>query len=387
MLYIHIPFCKSRCIYCNFFSTTLLRKRREYVDAIISQLPDKKYSSIYLGGGTPSMLDISDLKRLLSQCRTHLKDGAEFTIECNPDDVNEQLAQTLSLCGVNRVSLGIQTFSNERLRMINRRHTAAKAKEAVALIRTHNINNVSIDLMFGFPGETLADLQYDIQEAIKLQPTHISAYCLSVEDGTMLQKLIDSNRLPSLPIETELEKQYYTLCEMLKDAGYEHYEISNFCLSNYHSRHNSGYWQDKSYDAIGAGAHGYSKEEHKRFWNIQNVERYVSNAKRNISVIEEEEYIDEITHYNDLITTVMRTRQGLSYVKVKADCPTLLYNHFKETAKRLAKKQLVEIITVPTETSLHENSKTALLSETYVRISPNKLFISDNILSEFIFLE
>lgn len=373
MLYIHIPFCKSRCIYCNFFSTTLLGKRKDYADALIMQLPDKKYGTIYLGGGTPSMLALEDLRRLLSECGKRLRDGGEFTMECNPDDVTEALAETLHTCGVNRVSLGIQTFSDERLRLINRRHSAEKAREAVGILRAHNINNVSIDLMFGFSGETLDDWKYDIREAIKLQPNHISAYCLTIEEDTALDRLLSSGKIAPIPSEEKLEEQYYTLCSMLKTNGYEHYEISNFALPGYHSRHNSGYWQDKSYDALGAGAHGYDKERRKRYWNIDDVEDYINRAKDGESVVCETDTIDDITHYNDLITTALRTSRGLSSDYVQSNCTPPLYDYFMQTSSKLSERGLVEIF--------HDSG------ERRVRLSSSKLFVSDDILSELVYVE
>lgn len=373
MLYIHIPFCKSRCIYCNFFSTTLLARRKDYVDVLIQQIPDKTYSTIYIGGGTPSMLGHADLQNLLTECSKHIAADGEFTVECNPDDITDTLADLLSRCGVNRVSLGIQTFSNERLRLINRRHSAEKAREAVSILRARNINNVSIDLMFGFPSETISDWTYDISEAIKLIPKHISAYCLSIEEDTALDRMLQTGKLPPLPSETELEDMYYTLCTMLRDAGYEHYEISNFAQPDYHSRHNSGYWQDKSYDAIGAGAHGYSKEQRRRYWNICDVEKYIAKARAGESVVEDSEDIDDITHYNDLITTALRTSRGLSLSYIQDHCPAPLYEYFVRTATRLKAQQLVQTI---------EDG-----NEKRVRLSPTKLFVSDDILSEFVYVE
>lgn len=363
------------------------------------QLPEKKYGTIYLGGGTPSMLELQDLKALLGECRKRLKEGGEFTVECNPDDVTNELAEALSGCGVNRVSLGIQTFSNDRLKLINRRHSAEKAREAVDILRTYNIYNVSVDLMFGFPGESLEDWMYDIDEAIKLNPNHISAYCLTIEEETALDKLLSSGKLPPIPSEEKLEEQYYTLCKTLKDNGYEHYEISNFCKPGYHSRHNSGYWEDRSYDALGAGAHGYVNginfnannninfnannnfnlnNKRQRYWNIDDVEDYIQKAKNGLSVVCETEEIDEITHYNDLITTAMRTSRGLSFEYVKKSCTTELYNHFKDCTERLVNQGLVEI-------SEEAGSNGNFIER--VRLSPSKLFVSDDILSEFIYVE
>ncbi len=298
-------------------------------------------------------------------------------MECNPDDMTEDLAALLHRCGVNRISLGIQTFSDDRLRLINRRHSAEKAREAVRLLRTHNINNVSIDLMFGFPDENIEDWKSDISEAIALKPTHISAYCLTVEEGTRLHMMMEKGKLPPQPTDEELEEQYYTLCRMLSDAGYEHYEISNFCLPGYPSRHNSGYWQDKPYTALGAGAHGYALDNNVRYRNVEDVEEYIKRVNEGISVVCEIEGIDETTHYNDLITTAMRTSEGLCSDYVRENCSEELADFFIRTAERLAKQGLVDI----RESTGKEGEKSLRVS-----LSRKKLFVSDDILSEFIAL-
>lgn len=388
MLYIHIPFCKSRCTYCNFFSTTKLKLAKQYVAALLMQLEkieedsrknDKKavvrqrssqppFSSIYIGGGTPSVLPEESLGALLEKCRLLLKDGGEFTIECNPDDLTQPLASLLYNKGVNRVSLGIQTFSDERLRLVNRRHTANKACEAVSVLRDCGIKNVSIDLMYGFPDESLSDWQQDVAKALTLSPEHISAYCLTVEEGTPLYK----SKPDSLPSDELAESMYNYLCEKLKAAGYEHYEISNFCKPGKHSRHNSGYWQDKPYLALGAGAHGYNATQQPdacRYWNIANVEKYIANVMEERSVVEGSETITQVLHYNDLITTAMRTSRGLDEDYIRRQCGDSLANYFMKTAVRLAQSGLVEI------------------KEGNVRLSPRRLFVSDDILSEFVFLE
>ena len=379
MLYIHVPFCKSRCIYCNFFSTTKMELRRLYVDVIIRQLTALQPThtdTVYLGSGTTSVIERDDLQRLLEECRKMLDGGGEFTVECNPDDVTDELAETLQRCGVNRVSLGIQTFNDERLKLINRRHSADKAREAVNLLRARNINNVSIDLMFGFPAETDEEWIAEIEEAIRIKPNHISAYCLTVEEGTVLHKRLSDGSLPPLPDEDTLERQYYTLCQKLKSAGYEHYEISNFCLPGFHSRHNSVYWRDNPYLALGAGAHGLEiiqlpSPTRKRYWNICDINEFIRRVNEGISVIDGSEDIDSATHYNDLITTAMRTNQGLSAEHVRKHCSPTLADYFTSTAKRLASKGLVEIISDK--------------NDTIVRLSPNKLFVSDGILAELIF--
>lgn len=334
------------------------------------EITKKRFSTIYLGGGTPSMLFGNGLEELLKSCYKMLDEGGEFTIECNPDDVTEKLAEMLKRNGVNRVSLGIQSFSDTRLKQINRRHSAEKAREAVKLLKEAGIENISIDLMFGFPGETIEEWDSDITGAISLNAKHISAYCLSVEEGTALDIMLSKGTLPPLPDEEALEQMYYTLCDRLKAAGYEHYEISNFCQPGYHSRHNSGYWEDKSYTALGAGAHGYDKENGRRYWNITDIGQYIEKVNEGLSVVAEYEDIDATTHYNDLITTAMRTSRGLSAEYVGSCCSQEHEDHFRKIAKRLITSGLVEIISNEPFT---------------VRLSPKKLFVSDDILSEFIY--
>ena len=320
-LYIHIPFCKSRCIYCGFYSTTDTTLRQRYVDAVCQEMISRSeknegenmrtgIQTIYIGGGTPSQLTLGQLGQLLEKARTvfDVDDNAEVTVEVNPDDVTEELAAGLRAIGVNRVSMGAQTFDANRLRFLNRRHIARQVEEAVSLLRQSGFDNISIDLMYGFPDETLNDWQQDIDAVLRLGVEHLSAYCLMIEEGTPLHQWAADNG--QWAMDEELERaMYYTLIERLTAAGYEHYELSNFAKPGRHSRHNSSYWKDIPYIGLGAAAHSYDGQ--CRRWNVSNLLYYIKGIENGLPSFEQEE-LDEDTHYNDRITVALRTCEGLS---------------------------------------------------------------------------
>ncbi len=320
-LYVHIPFCASRCVYCGFYSTTSLSLRQRYVDALCREmrmLPFKpKISTIYLGGGTPSQLTHEELYQLFSCIYNvyEVSSDAEVTMECNPDDIAEGMFKDLP---VNRVSMGAQTFSDERLRFLRRRHTSKQVDLAVDTLRHDGIHNISIDLMFGFPGETLDDWNNDVAHAISLTPEHISAYGLMFEEGTPLYRLLEEGKVREIDEELSL-RMYSGLVDMLGAAGYEHYEISNFArldsggASKWRSRHNSSYWHDIPYIGLGAGAHSYYQMT--RHWNPDNIIMYMDAVEQG-SLPYEEEKIDSDTHYDDIITTALRTREGICLDKL-----------------------------------------------------------------------
>ena len=342
-LYIHIPFCKSRCIYCGFYSTTGLQLRQRYVDAVCHEMEMRSCipapDTIYLGGGTPSQLTVGQLRQLFIYInKVYGSDAQEITIECNPDDVTEQYAKALVQLGVNRVSMGAQTFSNERLRFLHRRHNAEQVSVAVQRLRDAGIRNISVDLMYGFPDETLEEWEKDIDAALALDVEHLSAYCLMIEEGTPLYQLVhkgDGSRYAqecaqeNLPhntldsLDEELERQMYELLiDQMAKSGYEHYEISNFAKPGFRSRHNSSYWQDVPYIGLGAAAHSYfipnntvlggsaAKSAPVRSWNASDIQAYIAAIERGERPCDEE-VLDEDTHYNDRITTALRTNDGL----------------------------------------------------------------------------
>ena len=310
-IYIHIPFCKSRCIYCAFYSTTGMEQRQRYVDAVCKEWSMRQHeagepiNTIYIGGGTPSQLTDSQLRQLFDVL-PHA--NSETTIEVNPDDVTPQFATLLSTLPVNRVSMGAQTFDDQRLRFLHRRHTSAQVAEAVRLLRDAGIRNISIDLMYGFPGETLSDWEHDMDAALALGVEHISAYCLMVEEGTVLYEMLRVESL-ELGVNEELEREmYYLLKDKLEAAGYEHYEISNFARPGFRSRHNSSYWHDIPYIGLGAAAHSYDRRS--RSWNVSDIKTYCERIGRG-ELPSEQEVLDEDTHYNDLVATALRTSDGL----------------------------------------------------------------------------
>ena len=289
-VYVHIPFCKSRCIYCDFFSTTSLPLRERYVDALCREIElrsrgltteERHIETIYLGGGTPSQLSTEQLKRVFDtvQACFDVAKTAEITMEANPDDVNATYLQGIKLLPVNRLSFGIQTFNDERLRFIRRRHTAQEAIDVVRNCQAAGFGNISIDLMFGFPGETLEEWQTDIDTALSLQVQHISAYSLMYEEGTALTRMLEAGEIEEIDEELSLQ-MYCTLVERLKKAGFEHYEISNFALPGRRSRHNSSYWHGIPYFGFGAGAHSYDGDV--RRWNADdyhpNADCHARNA-------------------------------------------------------------------------------------------------------------
>lgn len=324
-IYLHIPFCKSRCSYCAFYSTTALQWRQRYVDALCREMDLRpsadEIGTIYLGGGTPSQLTQEQLSQLFDHIYTHykVKADAEVTIECNPDDVTETFATFLRSLPVNRISMGAQTFNDQRLRFIRRRHSATQVAQAVSRLRAAGIGNISIDLIYGFPGETLADWQQDISQALALKPEHLSAYCLSYEEGTPLyeQKAALTNVVDE---ETERE-MYYALVDRLAAAGFEHYEISNFAkaatpgqqcpadsMPSFRSRHNSSYWTGIPYIGLGAAAHSYDLAT--RRWNVSDLKRYMEGIEQG-KPDAEQEVIDETTRYNDTVMLSLRTCEGL----------------------------------------------------------------------------
>lgn len=367
-LYIHIPFCKSRCIYCGFFSTTMLDLRQQYVDALCQEMKMRcqgaeNISTIYLGGGTPSQLTTDQLRQILHRAYIYNKveKDAEVTIEVNPDDVTERFANDLTQLPVNRISMGVQTFDDKRLRFLHRRHTAEQVTTAVDRLRAAGIKNISIDLMYGFPGETIADCEADIAKALSLQVEHISTYCLMIEEDTQLQKMLQQGNITET--EEELERQMYeTIINRLEDGGYEQYELSNFARPGFQSRHNSSYWDGTPYIGIGAAAHSYDIES--RSWNIADIKQYIQGMANSQRIFEEER-LDCDTRYNDAITVALRTSRGLDLQALSPKHRT----YCLENAQRYLDDGLLE-----------------RTQDNRLRLTRRGLFVSDMIMSNLIYL-
>ena len=396
-LYIHIPFCESRCIYCGFYSTTSLKLRDAYVDALCKEMELRpiaseiggsgKIETIYLGGGTPSQLSGEQLVRLFEGIGHYVGseegdvfNGMEVTMECNPDDVTETFCETLRRLPVNRISMGAQTFSDRRLRFLHRRHNAQEVYSAVERLRATGIRNISIDLMFGFPGETIDDWKIDIRQAIRLDVEHISAYSLMYEEGTALYRLLSSGKIAEIDEETS-RQMYEMLIGNLTQAGYEHYEISNFARPGFRSRHNSSYWHETPYIGLGAAAHSYRRFpadspsgkaagetaigiSARRSWNVENIHEYIS-AIGHGKLPSDGEDLDLSTRYNDLITTALRTCDGIDLEHLKMEFGESLARRTLAEAQAHIGRGLMEI----------KNGKLSLTHE--------GIYISDDVMSDF----
>ena len=330
-LYLHVPFCSSKCSYCAFYSVTNNQLKQDYIEAVCKELYLRKHffqdihlknnqfdpivNTVYFGGGTPSCLDESDFEKIFNAIYDCFGSSfEEVTIECNPDDITLSYAKTLKKYA-NRISLGIQTFNNDQLKLINRRHNAEEAIKAVNIIKEVGISNISIDLIFGFPKETLVDWLFDINQAIKLDVQHVSAYSLMFEEGTKLYHLLQKEKIEQISEDLSVE-MYDVLIDKLSEAGLAQYEISNFAKPGFESRHNSSYWNETPYLGVGPSAHSYNLST--RSWNVSNVSQYVKSISKGILPLEEEQ-IDEITRYNDLITTALRTKEGIHLNTLQED--------------------------------------------------------------------
>ncbi len=330
-IYIHIPFCKSRCKYCDFFSTTHLEKQSQYVQALLVEIqdrlsipnnqypitnnqypiPNNQYpiSTIYIGGGTPSTLQVEHLRTIVEAIRREAKgERQEITLEANPGDITQEKARAWRAMGINRLSIGIQSFEDELLQLIGRRHNAEQARQAVAIAQAAGFDNISIDLMYALPSQTMQQWQHDVAQALQLNVQHISTYGLIYEEGTALTTLLDHGVVEAVDEETEMQMYDY-LVEQLTANGYIHYEVSNFALPNCESKHNSSYWNDTPYIGLGAGAHSYNGQQ--RQWNISDLDTYIQQANAHQLQPQIEQLTDEQRHI-ERIMLGLRTRHGVA---------------------------------------------------------------------------
>lgn len=367
-LYIHIPFCASRCIYCGFFSTTNSKMMNRYILAVMEEMKLRKYEgiidTIYIGGGTPSQLPTQDLIRLFQAIYNtyNIRKDAEVTLECNPDDITTDFAASLLKLPINRISMGVQSFSDDRLAFLHRRHTSTQTIEAVNILRNHGIQNISIDLMFGFPEESIYNWEFDIDSALSLHVEHISAYSLMYEEGTQLYQLLKQGTVHEINEETSLS-MYNLLIDKLEKSGYEQYEISNFARAGFRSKHNSSYWHEVPYIGLGASAHSYDGTH--RMWNPSNLTSYMQTIE-NGKLAYEQETLDLQTQYNDLITTALRTKEGINLVDMKRKYGLSLYQYMMDNAKQ------------------HLLNKNMHLINEHLSLTRKGLYISDDIMSDLI---
>lgn len=323
-IYIHVPFCASRCIYCDFYSTTVRGRSEQYAQAVCNEATARRdflrfseVKTIYFGGGTPSQLGLSNLKDIIA----HLKDTfdchslEEVTIEVNPEDVHPSGSNASFTVGAHdldglRISMGVQSMVDSELRLINRRHDSQRVHDAVQTLRDAGCRNLSLDLMYGLPSQTIESLSYSIDQLLALHPEHISAYNLMVEDGTRIATLIDKGEM-SIPDDDMCLEMAALVRSRLKAAGFKHYEISNYCLPGYHSRHNSSYWETDPvtgrgipYLGLGPGAHSYDGDR-LRSWNMPYVMQYLKGNRQ-----EDYETLTDDDLYNERIMLGLRTSKG-----------------------------------------------------------------------------
>lgn len=302
-LYIHIPFCESRCHYCDFYSTTG-QDRGAYVDALIGEMGAQRgfverVTTLYFGGGTPSLLGVEQIEKLIdAAARTwDLSALQEATFEANPDDLSTEYLAELKNTRIDRLSIGIQSFDDALLKFMNRRHTARQAMEAVGRARAAGFDNLSVDLIYGIPGMSLPQWERTLREAIALRPEHLSAYHLTLEKGTKFARLQPVDEAAS-------EAQYLLLCRLLGEAGYDHYEISNFALPGRPARHNSSYWCGEPYLGLGPSAHSYDGARLRR-WNAQTLAEYLRAPRY------EQEILSDADLKNEYLMTRLRTARGI----------------------------------------------------------------------------
>lgn len=320
-IYIHIPFCKQACSYCDFhFSTNFEKNRSQLIDAISQEieirkdyLENKAIETIYFGGGTPSLLTKSELEKILSSISKHFKTSTEMevTLEANPDDITEKQLNNWKNSGINRLSIGVQSFLKDDLTWMNRAHNEKESQKAIELAKSHGFL-LTIDLMYGLPNTSLKEWDYNIQKAIDLAPEHISAYCLTIEKKTALAKWVSENKVTPVD-ENEQADQFLFLVKKLGESGYEQYEVSNFAKDAHYAKHNSNYWLGVNYLGVGPSAHSFNGKS--RSWNIANNSQYIKKIKEGQSFYEVE-HLSKANRFNEYLMTGLRTKWGVDLEKL-----------------------------------------------------------------------
>lgn len=372
-LYIHVPFCEKRCLYCDFFSNTDMKFKSAYIQSIIREMELRKdyingeaIETLYFGGGTPSQLQAEDFELLFSAIHKNFDISCcqEITLEANPDDMTPDYIAMIRHFPFNRVSMGVQSFQPDDLLFLNRRHSAQQAIQAVDYCKEAGINNISIDLIYGLPGQTLSLWEQNLEQAIRLNVPHLSAYHLIYEEGTALYKLVEAGKIK--PVSEEASVAFFTtLIEKLTDAGYLHYEISNFARPNAFSRHNSSYWNGKSYLGLGPSAHSYNGTD--REWNVSSLPKYIKSIQEGHPDLETEE-LSPATRYNDYIITRLRTMWGIDYDKLSATFGKQMLAYCQRQAAPYIKQGLLK------------------QSGNVLTLTREGIFISDGIMSDLLWV-
>ncbi|MEI7486239.1 MAG: radical SAM family heme chaperone HemW [Chryseobacterium sp.] len=317
MIYIHIPFCKQKCSYCNFHFSTSLNFKDEMIAAMKKEiflrkdeLQNKNLHSLYFGGGTPSILSVDEINSLIDEVLKHFsfEKDIEITLEANPDDLDKSFVRELSKSHINRLSIGTQSFFEEDLKFMNRAHNASEAESSIKRAQDFGFENLSIDLIYGSPTSNLAIWKENLNKTIALEVPHISSYALTVESKTALENWISKGKIAN-PKEEEQNEEFYYLSDFLKDNGFDHYEVSNFAKPGFYSRHNSAYWKYKEYLGIGPSAHSYNGHD-VRSWNVANNQQYIKKLNSNI-LAKETEILSQEDQFNEMIMIGLRTIWGV----------------------------------------------------------------------------
>ena len=346
-IYIHIPFCKQACHYCDFHFSTSLKKKDEMVLALAKEISlrknefqDEVVETIYFGGGTPSILSIEDLRFLIDEVYENYEvlENPEITVEANPDDLTEERIIELSKNKINRLSIGIQSFFEDDLKMMNRAHNSEEASKCLE-IASQYFDNISLDLIYGIPGSSNEKWQQNIDKALSFGINHISSYALTVEPKTALDKFIKKGIIKQ-PDDEAAQEQFHILVETLQENGFVHYELSNFGKPDYFSKNNSAYWLGKKYIGIGPSAHSYDGVN--RGWNVSNNSLYIKSIKENNVQIETEN-LTITDRYNEYIMTGLRTIWGVSLERIENEFGKLYLNHLNREAKRFLDDDLLFI--------------------------------------------
>lgn len=322
-IYVHIPFCKQKCTYCDFhFSTTFHSYKERMVRSLISEIRQRKdylgrqiVETIYFGGGTPSLLSVDDLNTILKEIRDGylVSSNPEITLETNPDDINSNVLSSWLSVGINRLSIGIQSYRQQDLDWMNRAHNVTEAISCVSLAQEAGFKNITVDLIYGLPNYTTEEWKQAIQTTIAMGVQHISAYCLTVEQRTALKKMVDKGEL--FPADDYVQSEHFlTLIDELEKAHYQQYEISNFALPGYESSHNSNYWKSEPYLGVGPSAHSFDLKT--RRWNVSNNQQYMDGIDT-CQNYWEEEHLSHNDIFNEMLLTGLRTTNGVNLDRLK----------------------------------------------------------------------
>jgi oxygen-independent coproporphyrinogen-3 oxidase len=367
-IYLHIPFCKTRCVYCDFYSITNEELINSFVDAICIELKNRKTEinepakTIYFGGGTPTRLNKQHFEKIFNSLDDHynVETDAEITIEANPDDLSEKYINDLSSLPFNRISIGIQSFNDNELKFLSRRHSAKQAADAVNNCQKAEFKDISIDLMYGLPGQTMQIWKDNLKQACSLDIQHISAYHLIYEEKTRLYTLLRAGKVS--PVNEDLSNEMFqTLIDTLTENHFIHYEISNFAKDGFYSRHNSSYWSGDPYIGVGPAAHSFDGDN--RTWNIASLSKYIS-AVNTGNMVRETEHLSLEQKYNEAILTGLRTMWGVDLNGLKTKFGNNLYQYCVNNAQKFIEENLLKI------------------EDGNLKLTQKGIFISDGIMSE-----